>query len=87
MCLINEVSHKRQTDLLDRWLVLSGLIGSVMVLCVGLAYTHISAYSAINPGYSAGGKPLLLAFDLLTIIFCGQKLYWRVVKNLEKDEK
>lgn len=67
--LLREVITKRPAYLLDRWLVVSGLLFSVLVLCMGLSYTSISAYSTLNCQYTAGGKIFLTAFDLLSIAF------------------
>lgn len=69
-----EVIRKKNVPHLDEWLILSGLIGSVFVLCIGIGYTATSAYNAINPVYTSGGKVLLLAFNLLSISFFGKIL-------------
>lgn len=81
-CAITVLLLKKRTQcLLDRWLILSGILGSTLVLCVGVAYTHISAYNAISPIYLVGGYPLLVAFNLLAIVFCFQQ----IIKRKEKE--
>lgn len=54
-------------EVLDYWLVLSGLIGSVFVLALGVAYTDISAYVAISYWYLAGAYPLILIFNIVAV--------------------
>lgn len=74
ICFLYKAIRKKQLVLLDKWLMVSGLLGSVLVLCIGVAYTEVSAYNAINPTYLSGGKTLLLAFNVLSIAFLGQEL-------------
>jgi len=54
-------------NLLDFWLVLSGLLGSMCVLAIGVAYTDISAYVAISYWYLAGAYPLIIAFNIIAL--------------------
>ena len=64
-----QLIRKRSIALLDTWLILTGLVGSVLALCIGIAYTDISAYTAIAAIYTIGGFAPLTAFDLLAILF------------------
>ncbi len=74
ICFLHGTIQKKQSDLLDKWLVTSGLLASVIVLCIGVAYTHVSAYHAINQLYLAGGYPILTVFSFLSICFFVQRL-------------
>ncbi|WP_414733131.1 hypothetical protein [Acetobacterium carbinolicum] len=56
-----------QYNLLDFWLVLTGLLLSAFVLMVGVAYTEISAYVAISYWYLAGAYPLIAAFNVISL--------------------
>lgn len=84
-----EVFRKKIAVHLDEWLILSGLIGSVFVLCIGIGYTETSAYNAINATYTSGGKVLLLAFNLLSILFLGKAVLEKLTqtsKNIIESE-
>lgn len=54
-------------NLVDFWLVLTGLLFSAFILMVGVAYTEISAYIAISYWYLAGAYPLIAAFNVISI--------------------
>lgn len=51
-------------------LVLLGMALSVMVMLVGISYTHITAFSAIRHDYLCGAYPLVLAIIWLTLLYC-----------------
>ena len=63
---------RRKQQILDKWLISTALLCSVIVLCIGVGYTHISAYAAITSLYLVGGYPLLLSFNIVSIIFALQ---------------
>lgn len=54
-------------EVIDVWLVLSGLLASVFVLALGVAYTDISAYVAISYWYLGGAYPLIVVFNIVAI--------------------
>ena len=56
-----------QFNLLDTWLMLTGLIGSTAVLVAGVAYTEISAYDAISYWYLTGTYPIVIIFMLMSL--------------------
>nr|WP_320023827.1 hypothetical protein [uncultured Acetobacterium sp.] len=58
---------RKKYNLLDFWLVLSGLLFSAFVLAIGVAYTEISAYTAISYWYLAGAYPLIVAFNAISL--------------------
>ena len=93
ICFLHDMMKKKQSGLLDQWLVVSGLLGSVLVLCTGVAYTHVSAYHAINQLYLAGGYPLLTAFSFLSICFFVQRfdecrqVFYKGKKTNQKGDK
>lgn len=65
--------RKKGWALLPGWLAVSGLLGSVFVLCCGIAYNTISAYPSISSVYLSGGYPLLTAANLLSILLLLQE--------------
>ena len=56
----------------DVWLITTATLLSVLVLAAGVAYTHISAFYAINSAYLAGAYPLLSAFAAVSLLYLAQ---------------
>lgn len=73
---------KVQFNLLDSWLMLTGLIGSTAVLAIGVAYTDISAYDAISYWYLAGAYPLVIIFILMSLLKA-----WEIGRELLLNSK
>lgn len=65
--LLFQKKWRNQYNLLDFWLVLTGLLFSAFVLIGGVAYTEISAYVAISYWYLAGAYPLIASFNVISI--------------------
>ncbi len=55
--------------LLERWLIVSALLGSYLVLLAGISYSEISGWNAILYWYLSGAYPVILSFEVLAIIF------------------
>lgn len=66
--LILKKKWRKKFQVLDSWLILSALLGSVFVLSMGVAYTDISAYVAISYWYLAGAYPLIIVFIIISMI-------------------
>ena len=56
----------------DVWLITTATLLSVLVLAAGVAYTHISAFHAINSAYLAGAYPLISAFVAISLLYFAQ---------------
>lgn len=66
---------KRKIFYRDEWLLLSGILGSFIVLILGVSYTDISAYSAINYMYLAASYSLLILFNSIALAIGLPMLY------------
>lgn len=66
---------KRESTLLDIWLLLTSFLLSVVVLCLGVGYTTVSSYNAIIPVYIVGGVPLLAVFNIVSILYTVQIIH------------
>ena len=60
--------RKKNYDFVNTWFVLSGLIGSIFTLCVGIAYTSVTKVNVAIPFYLMSGYILNMIFALLSII-------------------
>lgn len=60
---------KKKYDFVNDWFVLSGIVGSVFTLCVGIAYTSTSKVVATISFYLMSGYVLNSIFIVLSIIF------------------
>lgn len=60
--------RKRDGSLVDALLCSSALLCSLVVLIGGVSYTQISAFSSINYFYLSGSYPLIIAFELISIL-------------------
>ncbi len=54
---------------LEQWLVLSSLLASYLVLLGGISYSEISGWNAILYWYLSGAYPVMIAFEVLAILF------------------
>ncbi len=62
--------EKESADIdLSRWLILSALLGSYLVLLGGISYSEISGWNAILYWYLSGAYPVMGAFEALAVIF------------------
>jgi len=60
--------RKRNDSLVDALLCSSALLCSLVVLIGGVSYTQISAFSSLNYFYLSGSYPLIIAFELISIL-------------------
>lgn len=64
---------KRKTeiysDVFNTWIISTGLLGSFIVLLMGVVYTDVSAYYAINYLYLAGAYPIFICFSMICLGF------------------
>lgn len=63
--------QKKQKDEtgLAQWLVVTALLASYLVLLGGISYSEISGWNAILYWYLSGGYPIMIAFEVLAVIF------------------
>lgn len=57
----------KNRKLLDTWLIISSVIASYIVLCLGVSYNHISSCDSISTLYLSGSYPLIIIFDLFIV--------------------
>lgn len=60
---------KKDHSLIDEWLIISSIISSYIVLCLGVSYNHISSCDSITTLYLSGAYALILMFNLLCLNF------------------
>lgn len=75
--MIYELTKKRY-DLVNPWLVITGLFLSVLVLCFGIAKTQLDETPAINYMYLSSGYALLIASWSISIV----KMFEIVIEKL-----
>ena len=86
--LIYQLIRKHMAKILELWLLLTSLLLSVVVLCLGIGYTTISSYNAIIPVYTAGGVPLLSAFSIIAILYFIKVMITAIrLKNAQNKER
>ena len=57
----------KNRKLLDTWLIISSVVASYIVLCLGVSYNHISSCDSISTLYLSGSYPLIIIFDLFIV--------------------
>lgn len=76
-----------QKNLLDEWLALTSLLFSYLVLLGGISYSEISGWNAILYWYLSGAYPLMIGFEVLSLIFFGRVVVERKVTGKLKGER
>jgi hypothetical protein len=75
--ILNIINKKYQY--VPVWLIVTSIILSMLVLIIGVAYNEISSCASINYMYLSGSYPLMLTFEIITIIYtisnCIKKRY------------
>lgn len=74
---------KGRKCLLDKWLVLTSLLFSYLVLLGGISYSEISGWNAILYWYLSGGYPVMIAFEVLTLIFLERSFGKKISRRVE----
>ena len=74
-------NKREKYELEDTWLVLTGLLGSMSVLILGVSYTDISAYSAILYSYLSGAYPLMISFEIISISVLIENLIYNYLSS------
>ena len=57
----------RNRKYMEKWLIISSVIASYLVLALGVSYNHISSCDSISTLYLSGAYPLIIIFDSLII--------------------
>jgi len=60
--MIKEIYHKKY-DNIQKWIILSALLGALFTLIVGVAYNHVATCYSIMYLYLCGAYPLYIAFS------------------------
>lgn len=60
---------------LEKWLVTSSLLGSYLVLLLGISYSQISGWNAILYWYLSGGYPVMTSFGVCALLFALGRLF------------
>ena len=76
------VKKEKDEDSLARWLVVTSLLASYLVLLGGISYSEISGWNAILYWYLSGGYPVMIAFEVLALIFA-----WYDLKAFRAERK
>ena len=63
---------------LSVWLALSALLASYFVLLGGISYSELSGWNAILYWYLSGAYPIMIAFEVLAVLFLVQELREKV---------
>ena len=74
---LQKVKDKDGRDL-TIWLTLSALLASYFVLLGGISYSEISGWNAILYWYLSGAYPIMIAFEVLAVLFLVQELREKV---------
>ena len=64
---ITVIALFKNHKLIDKWLIISSVFASYLVLLLGVSYNHISSCYSITTLYLCGAYPLIIVFNLLTI--------------------
>ena len=59
----------KNKTLIDKWLIVTSILLSYIVLLIGVGYNHISSCHSITYMYLCATYPLILMFDMLNIMF------------------
>lgn len=65
--VIRLIKHK-DSELFNSWVVLSGIIGSIVTLCFGVAYTSLTKGNVTISFYLMSGYILNMAFAVMSIV-------------------
>lgn len=82
---------KKMKDENDRdlsvWLTLTALLASYFVLLGGISYSEISGWNAILYWYLSGAYPIMIAFEVLAVVFLGQEIKDAYTKYLTQSTR
>lgn len=71
VCFVKNRTKQRE-GITARWLVLTSLLFSYLVLLGGISYSEISGWNAILYWYLSGAYPIMIAFEVLSLLFFAQ---------------
>jgi len=76
---------RSKNGIVDVWLMATAVLLSLLVLAFGIAYTHISAYHAIDPLYMSAAYPMISVFIAITVLYIVQ-YFISIYKKGKKDD-
>lgn len=71
---------------INEWIMLSSLIGSFVVLALGISYTNVTAFPAFTTMYLSAGYPLLNAFSTFGVVIVINYM-WQIVVSYKVKTK
>ena len=74
---------RRKNRLLENWVILSGILGAIFTVIVGIAYTTVKYFYAITTLYLVATYPLILAFNLISV-YNGCVEIYKGIKSKDK---
>lgn len=72
-------------ELIDMWIVVSGILGAMLTLILGIAYETVLNAPVVTAMYLAGAYPLMLMFSLVTICYMGIYIFSKIKNKEEKS--
>ena len=60
--IITFIALFKNHKLIDMWLIISSILASYLVLCIGVSYSEISSFKSITYMYLSGAYPLIILF-------------------------
>lgn len=64
-CTIGIILKKRR--LLENWVILSGFLGAIFTVIIGISYTTVKYFYAITTLYLVATYPLIIAFNVFSV--------------------
>ncbi len=74
--IINVV--KKNKELIEEWVVISGVLGAAFTIIVGIAYNNVATAYSIKPLYLCGAYPLIIIFECLSLLIALKEIKSRV---------
>lgn len=71
----------KKYETLEKWIIISGILGALFTLLAGVSYNHLTACNSIGPLYLAGSYPLFLAFCMICVYNAIIKVLNRKLEN------
>ena len=84
---ITFIKNRKEQEVLDVWLLLTGIGCSLLVLIAGVAYNHITACDSKNYMYLSGAYPLLIAFWGISICKMAEIVNCKVKNKVKNGGK
>ena len=77
---------RREFELVNSWLIVTGFSLSVFVLALGIAYVDLTQCPAIMTHYMSSGYPLLISVEAISLLKCAE-LAFSWIRGVRKKEE